>query len=107
MGLASFRPPDETIFKMAQDIVSRRRQRSDAAVSAPALALSALPAEASKGITERALSALEAGLKSRRWERFRPGSIVRNSAEAAAIDGARGSLPPARVRFRSRRPARF
>jgi hypothetical protein len=44
---------------MTQDAFSRRRMLGAAALGAPALALSALPAEAYQGNMERALSALE------------------------------------------------
>jgi hypothetical protein len=49
---------------MTQDTFSRRRMLGAAALSAPALALSALPAEAYQGNMERALSALEAAMQS-------------------------------------------
>jgi hypothetical protein len=49
---------------LTEDTFSRRRLLGAAAFSAPALALSALPAEAYQGNMERALSALEAALAS-------------------------------------------
>ena len=49
---------------MTQETFSRRRMLGAAAVAAPTLALSALPAEAYQGNMERALSALEAALQS-------------------------------------------
>ena len=49
---------------MTEDTFSRRRLLGAAALGAPALALSALPAEAYQGNMERALSALEAALAS-------------------------------------------
>jgi hypothetical protein len=49
---------------LTQDAFSRRRMLGAAALGAPALALSALPAEAYQGNMERALSALEAALAS-------------------------------------------
>ena len=49
---------------MTQDLVSRRRMLRAAALGAPGLTLSALPAEAYQGNMERALSALEAALQS-------------------------------------------
>ena len=49
---------------MTQDTFSRRRMLGAAAVAAPTLALSALPAEAYQGDMARALSALGAALGS-------------------------------------------
>jgi hypothetical protein len=49
---------------MTQDAFSRRRMLAAAALGAPTLALSALPAEAYQGNMERALSALEAAMQS-------------------------------------------
>ena len=49
---------------MASDTVSRRRMVGAAALAAPALALSALPAGAYQGNMERALGALGAALQS-------------------------------------------
>ncbi|HEY1886296.1 MAG TPA: hypothetical protein VGG86_09620 [Roseiarcus sp.] len=49
---------------MSQDTRSRRRMLGAAALAAPALALSALPAEAYQGNMERALSALSAAMES-------------------------------------------
>jgi hypothetical protein len=49
---------------LTQDRFSRRRMLGAAALGAPALALSALPAEAYQGNMERALSALEAAMQS-------------------------------------------
>ena len=49
---------------MTEDTFSRRRLLGAAALGAPALALSALPAEAYQGNMERALSALGAAMES-------------------------------------------
>jgi hypothetical protein len=49
---------------LTEDTFSRRRMLGTAALGAPALALSALPAEAYQGNMERALSALEAAMAS-------------------------------------------
>jgi hypothetical protein len=100
-----------------------------AALSAPALALSGLPAEAYQGNMERALSALGAAMESSqaatpnkaaiasgpcgssdaRSGKSKPESI--SPTEGAAIDAApdseRGRHRPARLRFPLRRPARF
>jgi hypothetical protein len=49
---------------MTPDTLSRRRMLGAAALAAPAVALSALPAQAYQGNMERALSALGAALQS-------------------------------------------
>jgi hypothetical protein len=49
---------------LTEDTFSRRRLLGAAALGAPALALSALPAEAYQGNMERALSALGAAMES-------------------------------------------
>ena len=49
---------------MNPDTLSRRQMLGAAAIAAPALALSTLPAEAYQGNMERALSALSAAMES-------------------------------------------